>query len=48
MEIVDVYRNIADPFTNQLREVEYEPNPTDMTQLTKTVTFASDSADGSN
>lgn len=45
-ELVSVYRSIADPFGNQLLEVSYEPNPTDMTQLTKTIGFASGQADG--
>jgi len=36
-EIIDVCRSISDPFGIQLREMSYEPNPTDMTQLTKTV-----------
>lgn len=45
-ELVSVYRNIADPFANQLVDLDYEPNPTDMTQLTKTIRFANELADG--
>ena len=45
-ELISVYRSIADPFSNQLLEVGYEPNPTDMTQLTKQITFASGQPDG--
>ena len=30
-EIIDVCRSISDPFGIQLREMSYEPNPTDMT-----------------
>ena len=45
-EIVDVYRQIADPFGNQLLGVEYEPNPNDMSQLTKTIRFADEKPDG--
>jgi len=29
-EIIAVFRSIADPFDNQLKEVSYEPNPNDM------------------
>lgn len=43
---MSVYRSIADPFGNQLVEVDYEPNPNDMAQLTKTISFASEQADG--
>ncbi len=45
-ELVSNYRSIADPFSNQLVELDYEPNPTDMSQLTKTIKFASELADG--
>ena len=45
-ELVNVFRSIADPFGNQLREVGYEPNPTDMNALTKTIGFVSGQADG--
>ena len=34
-ELADVCRKIIDPFANQLTEVAYEPNPNDMTKLTK-------------
>ena len=46
VELVDVYRSIADPFANQLLQVKYEPNPTDMSQLTKVIDYASEQADG--
>jgi hypothetical protein len=29
-ELINVFRNIADPFNNQIVKVEYEPNPSDM------------------
>lgn len=45
-EIIDVCRSISDPFGIQLNEISYEPNPTDMTALTKTVQFVSAMADG--
>jgi len=45
-ELVSVYRNIADPFGNQLRAVSFEPNPSDMAKLTKQIDFASEQADG--
>lgn len=46
VELVEVYRNIADPYGNQLGRMSYEPNPQDMSNLTKTVEFASEQADG--
>ena len=45
-EIVDVCRSISDPYGNQLGEMSFEPNPTDMSKLTKTIQFASALADG--
>ena len=45
-EIIDVCRRISDPFGIQLNEISYEPNPTDMTALTKTVQFVNALADG--
>ena len=45
-ELVSVYRSIADPYTNQLTQVSYEPNPQDMSKLNKVVDFASGQADG--
>ena len=45
-EIVSVFRSIADPFSNQLTGVSYEPNPNDMTQLTKQIGFANEQPDG--
>ena len=45
-ELVDVCRNIIDPFANQLTEVAYEPNPNDMTKLTKQIGYANELPDG--
>ena len=44
-ELVSVFRSVADPFGNQLSELKYEPNPNDMTELTKNIEFASGQAD---
>lgn len=47
-ELISQFKNIADPFGNQLTEVTYEPNPNDMSNLTKTIGFVSESADGAS
>ena len=47
-KLVSVFRDIVDPFDNQLRSLSYEPNPTDMTQLTKQIEFASGQPDGAS
>lgn len=45
-ELVNVFRSIADPFANQLRQVRYEPNPKDASEPAKEIDFANEKADG--